>query len=101
MADPRVTLQRDNFPKTTGGQLTTRQILSMVWVGISWNGWGAGCKYVQKIWAILSLTENPYRDLELRTVAPERHSDVTISQNKRTENLNFYTVFTEERCCHT
>jgi len=55
----------------------------------------------QKIWAILSLTENPYSDLELWTVAPERHPGVTISQNKSTKNLKFYTSFTDEQCCHT
>jgi len=35
MADPRVTLKREDFPETTGGELTARQILPKEWVGIS------------------------------------------------------------------
>jgi hypothetical protein len=43
MADAKVTLKREDYPKTHGGELTNLHIrvLSLGWVGSSYNDWGA------------------------------------------------------------
>jgi hypothetical protein len=65
MADAQVILKREDFPTTTDGELTNLHILSLEWVDISYNDWGAVWKSYRKIGEMLSLTDNPYSDLDL------------------------------------